>query len=183
MSAAQRSATGTKGISTQQLMRHGLKAIEREFDKAIKERVVSPILEQPLRFQGQQFDEETGLHYNRFRYYNPVVGRSVSEDPIKLMGEKTYFSMLLILSHGLTRGAWKNQGDERKLDKVKYALTLRTQKIQTSSIMHIVNAQPEKKEVVINKDGTQSHGSRGDVSDLTRAEKKYLKNKGFNIND
>ncbi|GKS85647.1 hypothetical protein AVMA1855_15865 [Acidovorax sp. SUPP1855] len=42
----------------------------------------SPAIDQPLRFQGQQFDEETGLHYNRFRYYDPVVGRFVSQDPI-----------------------------------------------------------------------------------------------------
>ncbi|WP_207807122.1 RHS repeat-associated core domain-containing protein, partial [Parazoarcus communis] len=33
-----------------------------------------PPIEQPFRFQGQQFDEETGLHYNRFRYYDPGVG-------------------------------------------------------------------------------------------------------------
>jgi len=27
-----------------------------------------------LRFQGQYWDEETGLHYNRFRYYDPGTG-------------------------------------------------------------------------------------------------------------
>ena len=46
----------------------------------------TPPLEQPFRFQGQQFDEETGLHYSRFRYYDPVVGRFVSQDPIGLAG-------------------------------------------------------------------------------------------------
>jgi RHS repeat-associated protein len=45
-----------------------------------------PLIEQPFRFQGQQFDEETGLHYNRFRYYDPVIGRFVSQDPIGLAG-------------------------------------------------------------------------------------------------
>jgi RHS repeat-associated protein len=45
-----------------------------------------PVLEQPFRFQGQQFDEETGLHYNRFRYYDPQIGRFVSQDPIGLVG-------------------------------------------------------------------------------------------------
>jgi len=44
------------------------------------------VLEQPFRFQGQQSDQETGLHYNRFRYYDPVVGRFVSQDPIGLAG-------------------------------------------------------------------------------------------------
>ena len=40
----------------------------------------------PIRFQGQYFDEETGLHYNRYRYYDPVSGRFVSKDPIGLAG-------------------------------------------------------------------------------------------------
>ena len=41
---------------------------------------------QALRFQGQYFDVETGLHYNRFRYYDPDIGRFVSQDPIGLLG-------------------------------------------------------------------------------------------------
>jgi RHS repeat-associated protein len=50
------------------------------------------VLEQPFRFQGQQFDEETGLHYNRFRYYDPGVGRFVSQDPIGLRGGSNLFA-------------------------------------------------------------------------------------------
>ena len=36
--------------------------------------------------QGQQVDEESGLHYNRARYYDPSVGRFISTDPIGLRG-------------------------------------------------------------------------------------------------
>uniref|UniRef100_UPI002B1DA48D RHS repeat-associated core domain-containing protein n=1 Tax=Pseudomonas glycinae TaxID=1785145 RepID=UPI002B1DA48D len=43
-------------------------------------------LNQPLRFQGQYFDEESGLHYNRHRYYDPDVGRYLTPDPVKLAG-------------------------------------------------------------------------------------------------
>ncbi|MDH5859287.1 RHS repeat-associated core domain-containing protein, partial [Lampropedia aestuarii] len=32
------------------------------------------------------YDAETGLHYNRFRYYDPDCGRFVSQDPIGLYG-------------------------------------------------------------------------------------------------
>ncbi|ECA8972391.1 RHS repeat-associated core domain-containing protein [Salmonella enterica subsp. enterica serovar Omuna] len=35
---------------------------------------------------GQYFDEETGLHYNLFRYYAPECGRFISQDPIGLRG-------------------------------------------------------------------------------------------------
>ncbi|RQZ33508.1 sugar-binding protein, partial [Burkholderia sp. Bp9090] len=40
----------------------------------------------PLRFQGQRVDEETGLHYNRHRYYDPTFGRFTSADPVGLAG-------------------------------------------------------------------------------------------------
>jgi RHS repeat-associated protein len=40
----------------------------------------------PLRFQGQQEDPETGLHYNRFRYYDAEAGLYLSPDPIGLAG-------------------------------------------------------------------------------------------------
>lgn len=43
-------------------------------------------IEQPLRFQGQYHDLETGLYYNFYRYYNPTIGRYITPDPIKLMG-------------------------------------------------------------------------------------------------
>ncbi|RQQ91390.1 RHS repeat-associated core domain-containing protein [Burkholderia stagnalis] len=40
----------------------------------------------PIRFQGQYHDAETGLHYNRHRYYDPHSGRFISKDPIGLAG-------------------------------------------------------------------------------------------------
>ena len=43
-------------------------------------------LTNPLRFQGQYHDHETGLHYNRHRYYDPQVGRFISKDPISYAG-------------------------------------------------------------------------------------------------
>ena len=39
-----------------------------------------------LRFPGQYYDAETGLNYNYFRDYNPVIGRYVQADPIGLTG-------------------------------------------------------------------------------------------------
>lgn len=44
------------------------------------------LVHQPLRFQGQYFDHQTGLHYNHQRYYDPHVGRFVTQDPIGLSG-------------------------------------------------------------------------------------------------
>ncbi|MFD4462218.1 DUF6531 domain-containing protein, partial [Nocardia sp. NPDC058480] len=38
----------------------------------------------PHRFQGQQYDCESGLHYNRHRYYDPETGRYLTQDPLGL---------------------------------------------------------------------------------------------------
>jgi len=40
----------------------------------------------PFRQLGQYEDEETGLYYNRFRYYDPNGGSYISQDPIGLAG-------------------------------------------------------------------------------------------------
>ena len=46
---------------------------------------------QPIKFQGQSLDVETGLHYNRFRYYDSDVGMFISRDPIGLLGGSNVF--------------------------------------------------------------------------------------------
>ncbi|HHL4814237.1 TPA: RHS repeat-associated core domain-containing protein [Escherichia coli] len=45
-----------------------------------------PHLYQPYRLPGQQYDEESGLYYNRHRYYDPLQGRYITQDPIGLKG-------------------------------------------------------------------------------------------------
>ena len=47
---------------------------------------------QPFRLQNQYFDEETGLHYNFFRYYEPDTGRFINQDPIGLFGGDNLYS-------------------------------------------------------------------------------------------
>ena len=67
-------------------------------------------IEQPIRMQGQQFDRETGLFYNRYRYYDPMMGRYVTQDPTGLSGgvhQSAYVSgnpMQKIDPYGLIEG-------------------------------------------------------------------------------
>ena len=44
-----------------------------------------------LRFSGQYYDKETGLHYNYHRYYDPSLGRYLRADPIGIDGGTNFF--------------------------------------------------------------------------------------------
>ncbi len=134
-----------------------------------------------IRFQGQYHDEETGLHYNRYRYYDPGSGRFVSKDPIGLAGGLNVYQYApnpieWIDPLGLARsGRWATVGNGRiRIDPPHVE--------NTNQQVHAhCQCKSRKQEVVVNKDGTRSHGSRGDVSGLTRTEKDYLRDKGFNL--
>lgn len=45
----------------------------------------------PISFLGQWKDHEVGLHYNRYRYYEPAAGRYISSDPIEFLGGSNSF--------------------------------------------------------------------------------------------
>jgi RHS repeat-associated protein len=48
-------------------------------------------LDQPYRYTGREWDSETGLYFYRARYYDPTIGRFISEDPIGFKGSGTDF--------------------------------------------------------------------------------------------
>jgi RHS repeat-associated protein len=45
-----------------------------------------------LRFQGQQYDWETGFHYNRHRHYDWATHRYLAQDPIGLAGGRNFYA-------------------------------------------------------------------------------------------
>ena len=49
----------------------------------------------PFRYQGQYEDVETGLYYNRFRYYSPESGTYISQDPIRLAGGLAFYGYVM----------------------------------------------------------------------------------------
>ena len=53
--------------------------------------------------QGQYLDTETGLAYNRFRYYSPETGAYISQNPIRLEAGLTN----VIHGHPITEAEYK----------------------------------------------------------------------------
>ena len=49
----------------------------------------------PFRFQGQYVDEESGLYYNRFRYYEPRIGSSYLSIEIKSNSSQSFITFVL----------------------------------------------------------------------------------------
>jgi RHS repeat-associated protein len=55
------------------------------------DRILVNEVAQPLRMQGQYWDDEIKLCYNRHRYYDPQIGSFISQDPLGLAaGENAY---------------------------------------------------------------------------------------------
>lgn len=72
---------------------------------------ITPNTTCPLRFQGQWFDEESGLHYNRYRYYSSSVAHYHSVDrlsPYSSINSFIYCSnpLIWIDPFGLKRELW-----------------------------------------------------------------------------
>jgi RHS repeat-associated protein len=49
-------------------------------------------MENNFRFPGQHYDEETGLHYNYHRYYDPRTGRYLRPDPLGLNNKDSIYA-------------------------------------------------------------------------------------------
>ncbi len=73
------------GTPLQAFDNNGNKVWEQELDIYGRQRK-RPSSFIPFKYQGQYADKETGLYYNRFRYYAPRTGAYISQDPIGLAG-------------------------------------------------------------------------------------------------
>ena len=61
------------------------------FDSFGQQTASSGSLTNPFRYTGREFDPETGLYYYRARYYDPTIGRFISEDPAGFEGGFNFY--------------------------------------------------------------------------------------------
>ena len=81
---------------------------------------------QPFRLQNQYYDEETGLHYNLMRYYEPEAGRFVNQDPIGLWGGGNLYqfapnAQTWVDALGLSKALWGRGGFDSWFDSASIA--------------------------------------------------------------
>jgi RHS repeat-associated protein len=74
---------GTPQVLTDDTATISWKAFYKPFGEAV---ISVSTVENPFRYPGQYYDQETGLHYNWNRYYDPKTGRYLTPDPIGLDG-------------------------------------------------------------------------------------------------
>ncbi len=89
---------------------------------AIEQLTINEV-EQNLRFQGQYWDAETALHYNTFRYYDPLVGRFATQDPIGLTGGLNLYFYVLNPVNWVDPLGWSGfDGSGRPLSSSQYSV-------------------------------------------------------------
>ena len=103
-------------------------------------------ISQPFRFPGQYEDEETGLYYNRYRYYMPNEGMYTQRDPIGLAGGNptTYGYVFNTLQEvdpfGLRCGKPKPQTSPstpiNPLENIQYTKKVQNQMVNGSDRFH-----------------------------------------------
>ncbi|MEX0297122.1 RHS repeat-associated core domain-containing protein, partial [Pseudomonas putida] len=108
---------------------------------------------QNLRFQGQYFDCETKLHYNTFRYFEPEVGRFVTQDPIGLIGGNNLYS------YGPNSIGW--------VDPLGWCSKALGKNLETSGVTRLKN--------------TAAHHIVGDTAKLAAPGRAILKKHGIDV--
>ena len=80
----------------------GVLANSYTFDSFGKLTASTGTLVNPFQYTGREFDPETGIYQYRMRYYDPNVGRFLSEDPLEFNGgDSNFYAYVLNSPTGL----------------------------------------------------------------------------------
>jgi len=133
-------------------------------------RVLVDEIANPLRLQGQYEDAETGLHYNRYRYFDAISGQFISQDPLRLdAGEGIYTFGVSAFNWvdplGLEcwstarKNFWKNVGNEE--------LANPTGKYSANNIARMLNGQAPRMRITVKYRDTPRNRARNRVGNIS----------------
>jgi RHS repeat-associated protein len=114
----------------------------------------------PIVFQGHWHDEETGLHYNKFRYYSPDCGCYISQDPLGILGGANFYA------YGTNSINWldplglcaSHDSGQRGRDAAEADLLANGHTIMAEEVTMIVNGQRVRADfVTTGPDGVTIH--------------------------
>lgn len=106
----------------------------------------------PYFYQGQYFDSETTLAYNRFRYYNPESGTYISQDPIGLISQElNYYAYVEDVNSWVDVFGLKKKSSHRKPKHTRTKSTGRTRAKNKNELfaMSHVQKHPENGSVIV----------------------------------
>ena len=136
---------------------------------------------QPFRFQNQYYDEETGLHYNFFRYYEPDTGRFINQDPIGLLGGENLYRFAPNAQRwgdplGLSgrNNIFIHYTDKAGFDAIMQSKSIRPNKKGKTYITDILMTPSHvERDLMI---GSPSHAGRGSYAIIFRADPGQMAN-------
>jgi len=87
----------TDGLGSATSLSNGAGALAKTYtyDSYGKLTASTGTLTNQFQYTGREFDSETGLYFNRARYYDPQVGRFISEDPVGFLGGINKYAYVL----------------------------------------------------------------------------------------
>ncbi len=135
----------------------------------------------PWRFPGQYEDSETGLCYNRTRYYDASLGQYISQDIIGFLGGLNPYAYVgdpygEIDPFGLTGCPKDAQRKVRKGQGPRGISRIDSPKVKGEQ-WH-AHLGPGEGSTAVNLDGTMKHG---DASEITGEVRRFLKDHGWNL--
>jgi RHS repeat-associated protein len=125
----------------------------------------------PFRYQGQYEDSETGLYYNRFRYYDPDSGNYLSQDPIGLAGNNpTLYGYVKdpnswVDVFGLDCVSAAKKSIQEQLQKGKNATVTVNSKADAEALLRDVTSGPGHKGGYMNTTASGTFSPQKDASD------------------
>ena len=78
----------------------------------------------PFLYQGQYYDVEIGLAYNRFRYYSPETGSYISQDPIGLLGGMALYGYVHDTNGWIDAFGWHGNELTNVTDSILYDIKI-----------------------------------------------------------